>query len=49
APANRRAVYGTFPQLGAPIGFIIANLIFVGLQLGLTPEEFMSWGWRVPF
>ena len=49
APANKRAIYGTFPQLGAPIGFIIANLIFVGLQLGLTTEQFMAWGWRVPF
>ncbi|EMQ99354.1 MFS transporter [Paeniglutamicibacter gangotriensis] len=49
APANKRAIYGTFPQLGAPIGFIIANLIFVGLQLSLTPEQFMAWGWRVPF
>ncbi|GAA1876937.1 MFS transporter [Paeniglutamicibacter psychrophenolicus] len=49
APANKRAIYGTFPQLGAPIGFIIANLMFVGLQLGLTPEQFMDWGWRVPF
>jgi len=49
APANKRAIYGTFPQLGAPIGFIIANLIFVGLQLGLTPEQFQNWGWRVPF
>ncbi|MET1035094.1 MAG: MFS transporter [Arthrobacter sp.] len=49
APPNKRAIYGTFPQLGAPIGFIIANLIFVGLQLSLTPEEFLAWGWRVPF
>jgi len=49
APKNRRAVYGTFPQLGAPVGFIIANLLFVGLQTWLTPEAFQAWGWRVPF
>ncbi|GAB3655209.1 MFS transporter [Zhihengliuella somnathii] len=49
APAGKRAIYGTFPQLGAPIGFIVANLLFVGLQLGLTAEQFQSWGWRVPF
>ncbi|GAB3620517.1 MFS transporter [Glutamicibacter endophyticus] len=49
APKNRRAVYGTFPQLGAPAGFIIANLMFVGLQTGLSPEQFLAWGWRVPF
>ncbi len=49
APANKRAIYGTFPQLGAPIGFIVANLLFVVLQTTLTEEQFMAWGWRVPF
>ncbi|QCB98399.1 MFS transporter [Arthrobacter sp. PAMC25564] len=49
APANKRAVYGTFPQLGAPIGFIIANVIFLVFSYTLTPEAFMDWGWRVPF
>lgn len=49
APAGRRAIWGTFPQLGAPIGFILANAIFVVLSLTLTPAQFQSWGWRVPF
>ncbi|MBG6224103.1 metabolite-proton symporter [Arthrobacter sp. CAN_A2] len=49
APEGKRAVYGTFPQLGAPIGFILANLLFVLLSTVLTPEEFLEWGWRVPF
>ena len=49
APANKRAIYGTFPQLGAPIGFIIANVIFLVFSYTLTPEAFMEWGWRVPF
>ncbi|RKR19522.1 MFS transporter [Arthrobacter oryzae] len=49
APANKRAIYGTFPQLGAPIGFIIANVIFLVFSYTLTPEAFMDWGWRVPF
>lgn len=49
APAGKRAIYGTFPQLGAPIGFIIANLLFVILNATLDPEAFMAWGWRVPF
>ncbi|GAA0188989.1 MFS transporter [Glutamicibacter creatinolyticus] len=49
APKNKRAVYGTFPQLGAPVGFIIANLMFVALQTWLSPEAFLAWGWRVPF
>jgi len=49
APAGRRAIYGTFPQLGAPIGFIIANGVFLILSLNLAPEAFLAWGWRVPF
>lgn len=49
APANKRAIYGTFPQLGAPIGFIIANVIFLVASYTLTPEAFAAWGWRVPF
>ena len=49
APPNKRAIYGTFPQLGAPLGFILANLLFVALQLTLSDEDFLAWGWRVPF
>ncbi|WP_427016805.1 MFS transporter [Pseudarthrobacter sp. P1] len=49
APANKRAIYGTFPQMGAPIGFIIANGLFLVLNLTLSAEQFMSWGWRIPF
>lgn len=49
APANKRAIYGTFPQLGAPIGFILGNLLFVILNFTLTEEQFLSWGWRLPF
>ncbi|WP_299165499.1 MFS transporter [uncultured Arthrobacter sp.] len=49
APKGKRAIYGTFPQLGAPIGFILANLLFVVLNATLSPEAFMDWGWRVPF
>ncbi|MGO1769589.1 MAG: MFS transporter [Microbacterium sp.] len=55
APAGKRALYGTFPQLGAPIGFIIANALFLGINFalpgdaGAASEAFLSWGWRVPF
>ncbi|MDV3296084.1 MAG: MFS transporter, partial [Brachybacterium paraconglomeratum] len=49
APPGKRALYGTFPQLGAPVGFILSNLLFVLLSVQLTPEQFMAWGWRVPF
>jgi MFS family permease len=49
APAGKRAIFGTFPQLGAPIGFIIANLLFLVLNLTLPVDAFAAWGWRIPF
>lgn len=49
APSHKRALYGSFPQLGAPIGFFFANGTFLLLSWLLTDEQFMSWGWRIPF
>jgi metabolite-proton symporter len=49
APPGQRARYGMFPQLGAPVGFIAANGLFLLLGLTLTPAQFQSWGWRLPF
>ena len=49
APAGYRARFGMFPQLGAPVGFIAANGFFLVLGVALTPAQFESWGWRLPF
>ncbi|MFO7306181.1 MAG: MFS transporter [Gammaproteobacteria bacterium] len=49
APAGKRAWYGMFPQLGAPIGFICSTGIFVVLTEWLSETQFFSWGWRIPF
>ncbi|HEY0975402.1 MAG TPA: MFS transporter [Solimonas sp.] len=49
APPGKRAWYGMFPQLGAPIGFICSGGIFLILSEVLTDEQFFAWGWRVPF
>ena len=49
APEGKRAIYGTFPQLGAPIGFILANGVFLLLATTLDEAQFLAWGWRVPF
>ncbi|MDG2530061.1 MFS transporter [Caulobacter endophyticus] len=49
APPGWRARFGMFPQLGAPVGFIAANGLFLILGLLLSPEQFMAWGWRLPF
>ncbi|HYD45380.1 MAG TPA: MFS transporter [Phenylobacterium sp.] len=49
APPGWRARFGMFPQLGAPVGFIAANGLFLIIGMTLTPEQFESWGWRIPF
>ncbi len=49
APPKRRAVYGMFPQLGAPIGFLLSGLIFLLLGRVLTDGQFFRFGWRLPF
>jgi metabolite-proton symporter len=49
APPDKRAWYGMFPQLGAPIGFFLSGIVFLALSEGLTDEQFFAFGWRVPF
>jgi MFS family permease len=49
APPGKRALYGMFPQLGAPIGFLLSGGIFLGLTRFLTDAQFFSFGWRLPF
>jgi MFS family permease len=49
APPGYRARFGMFPQLGAPVGFVASNGIFLLLGLFLSPADFLSWGWRLPF
>lgn len=48
APARRRGLFGSLPQLGAPAGFLLANGFFLLLTM-LPTEAFTAWGWRVPF
>jgi MFS family permease len=49
APPGWKARFGMFPQLGAPVGFILANGFFLLLGLFLSQEDFVAWGWRIPF
>ena len=49
APPGKRAWYGMFPQLGAPIGFFFSGGVFLALSRWLTDEQFFSFGWRIPF
>ncbi|NGP05918.1 MHS family MFS transporter [Rhodococcus sp. 14C212] len=49
APAHRRGFYGSFAQLGIPIGVVMGNAVFLAVAWAVSPEAFISWGWRVPF
>src|SRR4029450_4515894 len=49
APPGKRAWYGMFPQLGAPIGVLFSGGVFLALSSWLTDDQFFAWGWRVPF
>lgn len=49
APPEKRAWYGMFPQLGAPIGFLFSGSVFLALSTYLSDEQFFRVGWRVPF
>ncbi len=48
APANQRGFYGSWPQMGVPAGLLISTVVFS--QFAKLPEDqFLAWGWRVPF
>lgn len=49
APPGKKAWFGMFPQLGAPIGFILSTAAFIILTANLSEGEFQAWGWRIPF
>lgn len=49
APAGKKAWYGMFPQLGAPLGFLISSSTFLLLNKTLTEQQFLEFGWRIPF
>lgn len=49
APEGKAGRFGMFPQLGAPVGFIASNGLFLLLGLFLSDADFLNWGWRIPF
>jgi len=49
APPSKRALYGMFPQLGAPLGFLLSGGTFLVLSRWLTDQQFFAFGWRLPF
>jgi MFS family permease len=49
APVNRRGFFGAYPQIGVPVGMILATGVLWIISTLTTPEQFMAWGWRLPF
>jgi MFS transporter, MHS family, shikimate and dehydroshikimate transport protein len=49
APAGKRGFYGSFAQVGVPVGLVLGNTSFLILSAVLGEEAFAAWGWRIPF
>src|SRR5215510_10154548 len=49
APPDKRAWYGMFPQLGAPVGLFLSTVVFLALSGTLGNDQFFAFGWRIPF
>ncbi|MFF2271845.1 MFS transporter [Agromyces sp. NPDC058136] len=49
APNGKRGFFGAFPQIGVPVGMILATFTLWVLTSSMSPEAFMEWGWRIPF
>jgi MFS transporter, MHS family, shikimate and dehydroshikimate transport protein len=49
APKGRRGFFGSWPQMGVPAGLLLSTVVFAVMQGATTEEQFLAWGWRVPF
>ncbi|MDP9889020.1 MFS transporter [Pseudarthrobacter enclensis] len=49
APVNLRGLFGAYPQIGVPVGMILATGLLFFLNTGMSKDDFAAWGWRVPF
>lgn len=49
APVHRRGYFGAYPQIGVPVGMILATATLWILTSSMSAEAFLAWGWRVPF
>ncbi|MEH0059932.1 MFS transporter [Auritidibacter ignavus] len=49
APRHKRGLFGMYPQIGVPLGMLLATTFMFGLNVLVTEEQFLEWGWRIPF
>jgi metabolite-proton symporter len=49
APPRRQGFFGSFAQIGVPLGLLLANVIFFVVGEAVAPDQFAAWGWRIPF
>ena len=50
APVEKRGLFGSFPQIGVPLGLLLASAVFALMSGVISPgEAFVEWGWRIPF
>ncbi|MDJ0376300.1 MFS transporter [Cryobacterium sp. PH31-L1] len=49
APINKRGFFGAYPQIGVPVGLILATGVMIAVTTSMSEEAFLSWGWRIPF
>ena len=49
APPGRRGFFGSWPQMGVPAGLLLANVVFFVTSSAMSEEQFLAWGWRIPF
>jgi MFS family permease len=49
APLNKRGLFGAYPQIGVPVGMILATGLLFFLNTSMSKEDFAAWGWRMPF
>lgn len=49
APKKKRGFYASWPQAGVPAGLVLASVAFIALGWTLSDEQFLAWGWRIPF
>ncbi|TDW30624.1 MFS transporter [Cryobacterium psychrophilum] len=49
APVAKRGLFGAYPQIGVPVGLILATGVMLAVTTSMSEEAFLSWGWRIPF